>query len=294
MSKLKQYHYVYRISNIKENKHYYGCRTSKIEPKFDIGIKYFSSSSDKNFIKDQKENLQNYKYKIIRIYNNRKDAINLEIKLHNNFNVGISKYFYNRSKQTSIGWDTTGISFPKSEETIKKISKSLTGRQLSKEHIETIRKNSKINAIKQWKSYNSKRKNEIVSKISLKVKEHYSNLTIEEKVEKMRPLENWKNNNPELVKLNAVKAAEKRKGKNNGSAKQINIFDKDGNLKYECFGNFGNICKEFGIPHHNLKISLRKNGEPIYNSKFGETTAKKFGKEEFIGWFAKYKGEEND
>ena len=64
-----QYHYTYRITNILLKLHYYGVRTSKdILPKKDLGIKYFSSSTNKEFIKDQKSNPQNYKYKIIRIY----------------------------------------------------------------------------------------------------------------------------------------------------------------------------------------------------------------------------------
>jgi len=60
-------HYVYRITNTKLNRHYYGVRTSRIKPKLDLGIKYFSSSTDKHFIKDQKENPANYKYKIVQI-----------------------------------------------------------------------------------------------------------------------------------------------------------------------------------------------------------------------------------
>jgi len=61
------FHYVYRISNILLDKHYYGYRKTQNDPILDIGIKYFSSSKDKEFIKDQKKNPQNYKYKIIRI-----------------------------------------------------------------------------------------------------------------------------------------------------------------------------------------------------------------------------------
>ena len=34
-------HYVYRITNKIENKHYYGVRSCKIDPKLDLGIKYF-------------------------------------------------------------------------------------------------------------------------------------------------------------------------------------------------------------------------------------------------------------
>ena len=51
-----KYHYVYRITNKVCRKHYYGVRSSNNHPKQDIGIQYFSSSYDKDFIKDQKEN----------------------------------------------------------------------------------------------------------------------------------------------------------------------------------------------------------------------------------------------
>lgn len=37
----KKFHYVYRITNTKINKHYYGVRSSNIEPYKDLGIKYF-------------------------------------------------------------------------------------------------------------------------------------------------------------------------------------------------------------------------------------------------------------
>ncbi len=53
---MKKYHYVYRITNTVLRKHYYGSRTSKIRPNLDLGVIYFSSSTDKNFLKDQKLN----------------------------------------------------------------------------------------------------------------------------------------------------------------------------------------------------------------------------------------------
>lgn len=119
------YHYVYRITNLKESKHYYGVRTSKIEPKFDLGIRYFSSSKDKEFKKEQKEKPYLFKYKILKIFTNRADAVNLEIFLHEKFNVGKNNSFYNRVKQTNKGFDTTGITFitiQKREELRKKWS----------------------------------------------------------------------------------------------------------------------------------------------------------------------------
>jgi hypothetical protein len=104
----KKFHYVYRITNTKLNKHYYGARTSSVEPSKDLGVNYFSSAFDHEFIKDQKNNPQDYKYVIVSEFNSRKEALELEIKLHAKFDVGVNKSFYNRTKQTNIGWDNTG------------------------------------------------------------------------------------------------------------------------------------------------------------------------------------------
>lgn len=109
MSSNTIYHYVYRITNLIEGKHYYGTRTTKVHPSKDLGKRYFSSSSDKDFKKDQKENPQNYKYKVIKIFDTREEAVEMEIKLHDMFDVGMSKSFYNRSKQTNTKFDTTGM-----------------------------------------------------------------------------------------------------------------------------------------------------------------------------------------
>lgn len=114
---MSKYHYVYRITNTKEQKHYYGVRSSKIEPKLDLGIKYFSSSRDKEFMNEQKENKSIFKYKVIKIFETRKEAVKLEIKLHSKFDVGLNESFYNKAKQTSTGFDTSGISVNKGKVT---------------------------------------------------------------------------------------------------------------------------------------------------------------------------------
>ena len=126
------FHYVYRITNLKENKHYYGCRSSKEEPKLDLGIKYFSSSKDKDFIQEQKDNKNIFKYKIIKTFDSREEAIKLEIKLHAKFNVGINESFYNKAKQTSTGYDTFGTT--KSEDFKRNISEKNKGYIPSNEH----------------------------------------------------------------------------------------------------------------------------------------------------------------
>ncbi len=117
-------HYVYRITNIDKHKHYYGTRSTDISPINDIGKKYFSSSVDKDFVNEQKENPNNYKYKIIKVFDNRKNAIELEIKLHKRFDVASNTSFYNRSRQVSTGFDTTGTTYSHKESTKQKIKKS--------------------------------------------------------------------------------------------------------------------------------------------------------------------------
>lgn len=141
MSTKTLHHYTYRITNTKLNKHYYGIRSSKVLPILDLGVIYFSSSSDKEFIKDQKVNAQNYKYKIVKLFKTRVEAAELEIKLHNKFDVGINPYFYNRAKHTSTYFDVTGITH--SEETKKKISESHKGKTVSEETRKKLSKTSK-------------------------------------------------------------------------------------------------------------------------------------------------------
>lgn len=149
----KEYHYVYRITNLVESKHYYGARTSTVEPALDLGQVYFSSSTDLDFIQDQKTNPQNYKYKVVSLFNDRFNANEMEIKLHKKFNVASNPNFYNKAIATSSAFSIYGTNH--TEETKLKISKSnkgktrtnkqkqnisdaLSGRKLSNRHIKNI------------------------------------------------------------------------------------------------------------------------------------------------------------
>jgi len=110
MSTKKVYHYVYRITNIELNKHYYGRRTSKKLPKDDLGVSYFSSSKDKDFKKDQKIHPEHYKYKVVFIVESFEKSLELEIKLHKKFKVSGNSAFYNKAEQTSTKFTTAGVS----------------------------------------------------------------------------------------------------------------------------------------------------------------------------------------
>ena len=102
------YHYTYRITNTKERMYYYGVHSCVCQPKEDIGVKYWSTSKNKEFKADIKNNPQNYKYKVIKIFGTRVEAVQHEMFLHKKFNVGVNNKFYNDSIQTSTGFDTTG------------------------------------------------------------------------------------------------------------------------------------------------------------------------------------------
>lgn len=104
--------YVYRISNTKSNKHYYGSRTRK--RRFSDNLledlkMYRSSSTDKEFKLDQIKNPQDYKYKIVKTFAERADTIKYEAKLHKKFNVSMNPKFYNLANQKDMGFELTQI-----------------------------------------------------------------------------------------------------------------------------------------------------------------------------------------
>ena len=96
-------HYVYKISNIIDDKHYIGVRSAK-NPIKDLGIKYFSSSTDEEFMLEQQEFPERFEYKILEVFSTRKLAVAKEIELHDLYDVAVNESFYNRAKQTSSGF----------------------------------------------------------------------------------------------------------------------------------------------------------------------------------------------
>lgn len=100
-------HYVYKITNNKpmdERKYYIGVRTSE-DPNND---NYWSSSKSlKESI--EKIGLEHFSKEILSIWDTREEAVSEEIRLHEQFDVSTNKEFYNKVKQTSIGFDTSGL-----------------------------------------------------------------------------------------------------------------------------------------------------------------------------------------
>lgn len=96
-------HYTYQITNISNNKKYIGVRSCYGLP--DIGLKYFSSSHDNNFLIDQKINPCIYKYEVLEEFSSRQGALEDEITRHAYFDVANNPLFYNRSNSIPGGFE---------------------------------------------------------------------------------------------------------------------------------------------------------------------------------------------
>lgn len=195
MTTLQKYHYVYRITNIIKNKHYYGVRTSSIHPSNDLGIKYFSSSSLKDFISEQKESPSNFKYKILKIFSSRTEALNFEIKLHNKFNVHINPNFYNLAKQTSTGFDPFGIT-PE--------GKLKLGHKKGKCQPESLKKLLSEKAILRYKNPENRLKQSLALSDEKRKDMSFNNKQFRhtpENIELFKRIKTGKNHSPETKKL---------------------------------------------------------------------------------------------
>jgi len=108
-------HYVYH-SYEEWGREYIGCRTCDCLPEEDT--KYFGSFRDKTFFPTEKT--------ILFVCETREEAAEIEIELHDFFDVAVNPQFANRAKAVSTGFDRTGIL--ESEETRKKKSVAKKGK----------------------------------------------------------------------------------------------------------------------------------------------------------------------
>lgn len=69
------FNYTYRITHVPSGKVYVGARSSEVEPEKDLGVVYFSSSSRKDFISEQKRNPDDFEYEVLETFDSREDAL---------------------------------------------------------------------------------------------------------------------------------------------------------------------------------------------------------------------------
>ena len=284
-------HYVYRITNTKLNKHYYGSRTTKLNPKEDLGIKYFSSSKDKEFKKYQLDNPQNYKYKVIKTFNNSADKNIYESYLHDYFNVKEHESFYNKANQTTFGFDRTGRGHTDEVKSI--ISKTHLNVPKSKEHKRKIGLANKGKTKGNKHPFYGKKRPEHSKKISGKNNVNYGKPVSEERrmkqskamsgekhpmFGKKRPEisermsgENHHFYNKKLSEEHKKNISMSNKGKYCGSknikAKVFIIFNMLNIISCVTHGNFIEVCKENNLPLQVFIKSYRNNGERLYQKR---------------------------
>ena len=116
-------HYVYR-SFEEGGRDYIGIRSCDCLPEEDT--KYFGSFYDKTFNPTGKT--------ILFVCETRKEVVEIEIELHDFFDVAVNPKFANKTKATSTGFDMTGVvRGPMAEEHKKRISVAKTGKTLTEE-----------------------------------------------------------------------------------------------------------------------------------------------------------------
>ena len=248
-----KYHYVYRITNIITDMYYYGDRSCNCHPSEDIGIKYFSSSTLKLFIQDQKNNPQDYKYKIIKIFETkREDAKQLEVDLHEKFDVKNNPKFINRANQTSRGFSNHSVGYKWSEKSTARVKgittyKDKAGNTFRVSNDDTRVLSGELICFNKGISYKD---------------------------------------NLELIE----KRREAFLGTKNPSAKTILIYDNMDNIIYSCNGSFENTCKTNRLPFTAFKNSYRTNGSKLYKDTHKGCAYTKLvnnGNIQFQNWYAK-------
>lgn len=294
-----KHHYVYRITNKRLKKHYYGVRSCSCLPIEDLGRKYFSSSTDEEFMKDQKEHPEDYKYKIIKEFDNRKDAEYLEKYLHEKFNVAANEHFYNRCKSTLMGFSVEGTHW--TEEHHKKMKKVFENQKRSYEERFGPEKANKIKE-KQRKPKTEETKRKIsIARKGIKLSEEarkaisegnfrrYANESPEKreafrmKMDAINKDENKRKDDSEKLKAiwaDPARSKELWGNRRHRSSYVIKMTRPDGSS--ETFKGLNRMCEDHNFSKYIVREAL-KNGKPIedylkfsHTNKYTNLTGYKF------------------
>jgi len=131
-------HYTYELTC--KNMKYIGVRSCECLPNEDTD--YWGSS------KYNPKDLREVGVKeVLAEFSTRLEAAQHEIDLHSLYDVGANPEYWNRSKQTSTGFDTTGTTM--SDETKSKLAAANTGKTFSDEH------RAKISAAQTGKTFSN-------------------------------------------------------------------------------------------------------------------------------------------
>lgn len=284
-------HYTYLISNIKENKHYIGSRTCKKNstPETDLGFKYFSSSTDEEFIQDQKVNPQDYTYQIINRFQLRKEAVWNEICLHKIFDVGVNPDFYNKVRQASNGFSADKGS--KAQENRFKTMSEINEQGFTVFQTASIKRTKNMKIVLEGKTIYQKagEKQSITKKL---IEENGFSIAKNASIKCQKTMLIPDENGLTIKQKSAEKISKCRKeskiavGKNNPSAKQIDIFNSNDEKIFECHGDFAKICKENNLPFVSLQKTYQQETK-LYENISNYTLCRVKENIIFKGWYAR-------
>lgn len=301
---MQKFHYVYKITNhspIDERQFYIGVRTSKVDPEKD---NYRGSSK---YLKEAFKQIghDHFSKEILSIWPDRKLALKEEIRLHKLYDVGINPMFYNKSIQTSTGFDTSGIATQKDK--VAAIDENGKNVQVSKEEyynnpkLKSV-KSGKVNVVdlrdgkrKEVTKENFDKYDYYVSylKNMVTVKDIRTGESLVVPKEIYRKYDYYVSLNKNRVNVidlrdNSTKQVSREELQSNEhyimiSCKHYQIYDETGKLIYEITGPFKKFCEENKLPHQALMDSYKQNGKPLYQHHRARIRK---GFEKYKGWYA--------
>ena len=241
---MSKHHYVYH-SYEEWGRDYIGRRSCNCLPEEDI--RYLGSFYDKTFFPTEKT--------ILFVCETRKEAAEIEIKLHDFFDVAVNPQFANRAKATSTGFDTTGV--PKTEEAKKKLSVANSG----KTHTEETKK--KLSVAMSGKTLTEEHKKKISKANAGENNPRYGVPHTEETKKKMSVAKSGEKHPmygvPRTEEWKKAQS-EKKSGALSISSKAIIAIKPDGTELH--FGSGWEAVRELGIPQSSLRYSLKNGNQP--------------------------------
>jgi len=284
-------HYVYRVTDYTRtiNQHYYGAHTPSKDKKYNNLIEEFwtyKTSSKYNSLNEKTK--ENYKVKIVMIFNNSADKIIFESYIHHHFNVKNSNYFWNRVNALPWGFDRTGCKNSdeqklKSSLAQKGIKKPGAGKHLFNDD-GTLKQTiyDKMCAYqKETPSMLNKKQSEHQKIVASET--HKGKIISDEQILKTLNSEGYKNRKSPSESL-------KKWHKNNisKSQKKYVFYNKFGEeiIKLED-KSFKKFCAEHNLPVTAFYKSYREGGSKLYQTSYSLNRVKKKGWDIYEGWFCK-------
>jgi len=249
---------IYKHTCTITNKSYIGQTTKTLEQRFKEHLNDSVGGSSTHFHKAlRKYGKENFISEILEDNIKIASDINSKTTLQDLREI----HYIEKHDTFSNGYNMTGggsirIGYKPSEETKVKISKSLVGKKRPQCVKEAISKGQQ-NMSSEAKAQKS-RKCSVKKKGVKQSKSH----------------------------VEANRNAFKVSGEDHGCAKIIQVFDKEGQIRFEFNGRFENGCKEKGLPCASLKKSYQNNGKRILTNVNGYSKSFLTKYSKFIGWYA--------